>query len=365
MIETQTPWSLTELWNGLLTESRPSKPRSYIYASELGQSFLDRLLKMREVTVTNPFEPRTLRVFDCGNIFEIEVMERIFKLLGIFISSQERMVIKTDGLLDVVGKHDPRVGGKINYDEAMERINDPNTSDWMKPRAKAMLEALMIKYPDGLQELITEIKSVNSRSFWAHKNQDEVTGFFKGYPHHKLQLHTYVKHTGIPGRLFYISKDDLTLMETPVQIGDKELEKLWIADVTKMTELYNESQFRPLLQKNENGTVTIADWLREYQEPNILWNEEKQEFEKNWKASWSSYLTLVTGMKDSDEWEASMADELKQANIIPCAVCEKEYTRSTLQKNDGVCGRCVKKEEKDKLEKAELDKDKLDKESKI
>jgi hypothetical protein len=198
-----------------------------------------------------------------------------------------------------------------------------------------------------METIITEIKSVNSQAFWSHKNQDEETGYFKGYPHHKLQLHTYVKKLGIPGRLFYISKDDLSLMETPVEINNKDLEILWVEDVKKMTEIYTESHFRPLLQKDKGGNLTIADWLREYQEPNIIWNENKQEFEKNWKVLHSGYLTLITGFADEDVWDLTVQEELKKANVIPCKNCGKEYTRATLNKNDGICGRCVKQREKE------------------
>lgn len=340
-------WSVQSLWNDLITEQREDKPRNYIYASELGYSKVDRILRMRGIKKTNPFTSRTLRVFDCGNIFEIEVMERMFRLLGLFVSTQTRHVVKTPGKLDVVGKNDPRIGGKINYEAAMERINSPDTSEWMKKRAKAVLDKLMAQFPDGLEEVISEIKSVNSQAFWSHKNKDEDTGFFKGYPHHKLQLHTYIKALGIPGVLFYISKDDLTLMETRIEVGDKEIEKAWQKDVAEMTEIYNRSQHEPLLKKLKSGRVTIADWLRPYQEKDIIWNENKQEYEKNWKVLYSGHLTLVTGYEGQDDWEKSVFLELKKANIIPCKQCKKDYTRSTLNKNDGICGRCIKKNQKD------------------
>lgn len=359
--------SLQKTWNELLTEERLNTPRNYIYASDLGRSFIDRLLQMRGIKPTNPFTSRLLRVFDVGNIFEIEIMERMFRLLGIFISSQNRIVIENKGLLTVVGRHDPRIGGKIDKEKALSLINeiqkdkdgnvlyDTNVFDndyyplfkynkYFRKRAIALLNKLVKEYPNGVEEMITEIKTVNSKAFWSDKNKSDITSFFKGYDHHKLQLHTYVKGLKLPGRLFYISKDDLTLMETNVDENDKELERLWLKDVATMTEIYREAQFRPILKKLKNGKITIADWLRKYEEPGIIWNEDKQEYDKNWKATYSNYLTLITGFKDSDEWEKTIAGDLKKANIAKCKNCGKEYTRATLNKNNGICGRCAKKE---------------------
>lgn len=361
--------SLQKTWNDTNPADRLVSPRSYIYASDLGRGLVDRLLTMRGITPTNKFTSRLLRVFDVGNMFEAE-MKRMFELWGIFISSQNRIVVETPGLLTVVGRHDPLIGGEIKYEEAKARINevqrdengdvmyDPNVWDndyyplfkydkYIRERALALLDKLVELYPNGVEKMITEIKTVNSQAFWADKNKHELTDFFKGYDHHRLQLHTYVKGLNIPGRLLYMSKDDQTLMESQVDMNDKKLEKLWLADVAAMTKLYNEAQMKPLLKKDKNGRITIADWLRPYQEQNIVWNEDKKEFEKNWKATYTNYLTLITGFKDKDEWESSIFLELKKANIIPCKICEKEYTRATLNKYDGMCGRCLKKKEKE------------------
>src|SRR5574343_412481 len=111
-------WSIQKIWNEMLVSERELKPRNYIYASEIGQPYLDRYLKMKGVKPTNAFEPRFLRIFYCGHIFEEEVVERIFKILGIFIISQVRVVYKERGLLPVVGRHDPKVGGKINIEQS-------------------------------------------------------------------------------------------------------------------------------------------------------------------------------------------------------------------------------------------------------
>lgn len=327
-------WTISELWNDLLTTQREIKPRDYIYASEIGQPFLDRYLKMKGTPYSNPFDPRTLRVFDCGHIFEEEVMVRIFKLLGIFISSQKRLVYQEEGLLPVVGKHDPKIGGIINIEQSDKEINrkDEETgeyhySDWIRSRAIALRESLIQKYPNGMRILTSEIKSVNSNAFWSHKNQDPITGFFKGYDHHKLQLFNYLmSENEEEGRIFYISKDDLTLMEAPVYRNDDSLYKLWRQDVAIMTDLYNKG---------------VEPEAEEY----IFYNPDKQKYEINWAILRSNYFTYITGWKDKKEWENYMRKVIAEKNRAQCPGCEKEFSLSTLEKYGGYCKRCFDKNE--------------------
>lgn len=342
-------WSIQKLWNELVTEERVIEPKDYIRGSDIGKPLLERYLKMRGIQYTNPFESRILRVFDCGNIFEQEVMVRMFELLGLLVTTQDEVVNELPGMLRVVGHHDPMVGGKIDVESAMEKINSPNISDWMRLRATALLKKMVETYPDGLNEIITEIKTVNSRAFWAHKNVDPETGFFKGYHHHKLQLFNYLKARNHPeGRLFYISKDDLTLMETSVFLTDKNLEEEWLADIKSMTDMWNRGKE---MDKSGQGELVydsglqryvIAPWLQEYMPESIVFNEDKGEWELNWEVGRSNYLTLLTGYANTDEWESATWSELKKKNMSPCKGCEKEFTLKTLNKKDGYCAKCAK-----------------------
>ncbi len=317
-------WKISELWNELLTTERTLKPRDYIYASEIGQPFLDRYLKMKGIPYSNPFESRVLRVFDCGKIFEIDVVERIFKLLGILIESQGSIKVKYKDYLTVSGKHDPKVGGKIDVQKSDEALADPLVSDWMRDRVLKMRESLLKQYPNGLRVLTTEIKSVNSRAFWSHKNIDELTGFFKGYDHHKLQLFTYLIGQNQPeGRLFYISKDDLTLMETTVLRDDKQLLKTWEDDVSQMTHFYKNNIEPP-------------------KEPDFVFNTTKGEYEFNWLIKRSNYFSHITKFKTVSDWEFSLKNKLKELNSSKCKKCDKSFLSKTLNKNNGFCGKCIK-----------------------
>lgn len=328
MDKTTATWSIQDLWNDLVTEDYPIKPRDYIRASEIGKPFFERYLTMKGVQPTNPFQSRVKRIFDVGLVFEIEVVERIFNLLGILQDSQQEVTLQHPKYLNVTGHYDHRVGGKIDLEKANQAINDPMTSSWMKRRAGKLLTQLLEKYPDGLDTYVAEIKTVNSMAFWAHKNQDPKTGFFKGYDHHKLQLFTYLMATGEKeGRLFYISKDDMTLMETPIFADDKELKEKWDTDIAEMTRLYR-------------GNI-------EPEKPqDIVFNEEKKVWELNWQVSRSTYFTLMTGKKTVEDWENSLRDELKKKNTAQCKGCGKDFQLVTLNKNDGRCAKCAKKEVK-------------------
>lgn len=318
-------WKISDIWNNLTVKENTAKPRDYIRASEIGKPFLDRYLAMKGVQSTNPFEARILRVFDTGYVFEVDVVEKMFKLLGLLQDAQKEVVVMLPGSLKVVGHFDHKIGGPIDVEKAKKEIYDPNTSPWMRRRALQLLDSLVATYPNGLKTLIADVKTVNSMAFWAHKNQDPQTGFFKGYDHHKLQLLTYlIAEKEAEGRLFYISKDDLTLMEAPVSANDITLRQIWQEDIYAMTKYYNNNQEPP-------------------KEDDIIFNERKNVWEFNWAVMRSPYFSLITGKKTVDEWQMALKEELKTKNSAECKVCHKVFQLMTLNKNDGVCARCFKK----------------------
>lgn len=319
-------WRISDIWNNLVIEDYPVKPRDYIRASEIGKPFLDRYLAMKGVPHSNPFPPRIKRVFDAGFIFEVDVVERLFKLIGILQDSQKEVILELPGMLKIIGHFDHKVGGKINFEQAQKEIGDPHTSQWMKERALKLLEVMIDHYPNGMKTLIADIKTVNSRSFWYAGNQDPETGFFKGYDHHKLQLYTYLLAENEPeGRLFYISKDDLTLMESPVSLNNQILKEIWEKDIAQMTHYYKNNIEPP-------------------KEDDLVFSDRKQMWEYNWTIMRSSYFTHITGFDNVDDWQNSLRDELKNKNTVPCILCQKPFSLLTLNKNKGYCARCAKKE---------------------
>jgi len=316
-------FSIQGLWNDLITEDRPMAPRDYIRGSDIGKPYLDRYLAMKGVPYSNPFQSRIKRIFDCGLIFE-EAIERIFRILGLLIDSQAEVAVEMPGMLKVVGHYDQRVGGKIDVDKSRKALEDENVPEWLKNRASKLLEKLSQENPDGFQTLITEIKTVNSMAFWAHKNVNPETGMFKGYDHHKLQLLTYLLATGEEqGRIFYISKDDLTLMELGVMKDSPDLIEKWEEDVATMTKYYRENIEPP-------------------KEDDIIWDEHKKVFVTNWMIERSNYFTHITGFDSVEKWQDSLKAELKAKNTTQCKACKKDFTLQTLNKNKGYCLKCFK-----------------------
>lgn len=341
-------WNIQDTWNETVTPDRPPKKRDYIRASDLGKPFLDRWLDMKAVPPSNAYPPRVKRIFDAGNIFE-EVVERVFRLSGILVDAQATIRVEEPGMLPVIGHYDHKVGGKVQIEKVRKfsdkqllqqildavKTVDPDVadyiqfiwpSDWILDRTLKIAEQLATMYPDGMKTLIAEVKSVNSMSFWAHKNQDPTTGFFKGYDNHKLQLYTYLMGTGEEeGRRFYVSKDDLTLMESPLHLSSVITKDLWLEDVSKMTEYYKLDKEPP-------------------REDDIVWDDEKQMYVLNWQIQRSKFFSRITGFATEEGWAMSLKSELKQKNTKACKGCGKEFMLATLNKNDGYCGRCSKGE---------------------
>ena len=277
-------WSISDIWNTKVSiQQRPAKKRDYINASDMGGAYLDRYLKMAGTEPSNAYDERVLRIFNAGNIFEWIIL-KVFREAGILQSSQDWLEVPaTKEHLKVIGRPDAIVGGLPSWDTARENIMKEDFPDWLKEMSVKFIAELEKKYPKGLRPVIAEIKSVNSMAFWAHKNRDE-SGVFKGYPHHKLQLLTYLlAHPEIKqGKLFYISKDDLCLQETDVNITE-DLLKIWNEDVKQMTKYYLTKTKPP-------------------KEEDVVFNEQKGKWEENWKMGRSNYLTLITGLK-KEVWE--------------------------------------------------------------
>ena len=323
-------WKLQDVWNEALPPERIQKPRDYIRASEIGRPFLDRWYAMKGVQPSNPFDSRVLRIFDVGNIFEKFLIELMFRSMGLVKSTQSEVKVEIDGFLPVIGHHDPKMGGKIDVAQSEEMIEKMFTlfpedpPEWWANRMRAVRDMLLEKHPRGLNEVITEIKTINSRSFWSHRNVDPVTGFFAGYHHHKLQLYTYLLGTGMnEGKLIYLSKDDMVLADFNIFVPNKALDNDWREDIGTMTEYYKSGKQPP-------------------RQPDIVFNDEKGVYEFNWQVGRSNYLTKITGFETKDAWEKSLLAELKRKNRAKCKKCNKEFTLGTLNKNKGYCGRCAK-----------------------
>jgi hypothetical protein len=283
---------IQEHWNKVVREERPPKYRNYIRSSEIGMSFADRYQSMLGTPITNPFNERTLRIFDAGKVIEFIVV-RSLAMAGILKSTQDWLELsETEDHLKVVGKLDALVGGFSGWDDVQASI-DKNLKEFgaglddglLEGKATSILEGLKEMYPHGLPEpMLVEVKSINSMAFWKKGNRDEF-GNFKGYNHNKLQLYAYLEMSGIQqGILLYVSKDDFTVAEIVVSRKDDELREKFYTDITRMTSYF---------KNNELPTL----------EPELVFNESRGIFEVNWNVSRSLYLSVLYGYQTPEDFE--------------------------------------------------------------
>ena len=303
-------WSIQGIWNDNLnlTKRREPKVRDYISPSDLGKNYWERYQKMMGVPEERQFEDRVLRIFSAGDEFH-NLLKNVFKACGIFINSQDdsgwSIIEPTKNHLKMLGKYDVLAGGKPNHDKAKQLCEQMEFSDFVKERTLLMVEKLIEKYPNGLPELIYEVKSINSMAF-LHKK-----GYLQeAYPWHTLQCYAYIKANNIQeGRVLYISKDDLITAEFPVFLNDKKLVEKYDKDMTEMSEFIRKKQEPP---KPDNVVFNKRGKIR-FQK-----NKEKYVitgcYEKNWEIERSMWPKRLTGFKNLEDWVGSIKGEIKDKN---------------------------------------------------
>ena len=271
-------WSFSQIWNQSLEnrEERTLSPREKIWASELGGSFIDRYLKMRADPPTNPPNPRSLRKFEAGNMMEW-LVGIVLKRAGILKENQKWLMYQYPDLLPVSGKFDYSAGGKPDWSKAAESVKVLELPQFFSRATDAIIEHFSKNYPDGLKEVILEIKSCSS--FMMEKYEKCGASL-----NHKLQLFHYLKATEQDeGHLVYISKDDLRMLEFYVG-NPSQIEDVYKQDISDMT-AYLKMEFEP---KKEDV---------------ILFDKEDFSFSGNWKVAYSNYLTKLYGYKNQMEYE--------------------------------------------------------------
>lgn len=309
--------TIQEVWNASVSLSKKPeeiKVRDYISPSDLGKPFIDRYYKMKGEPYSNDYDERVLRIFDAGRLFEWVVL-RSLAMAGVLKSRGSRVkknyvtVPERKGCLRVWGYYDGLMGGIANWDEARGRIQR-----WLEEFKLELddevIERYSMKLIKGLEEkfgnkeipeTIIEVKSVNSMAFWGAKNRDG-NGNFLGYEHHDLQTYAYLIGTGSEkptpteaGRIFYISKDDLTLQENGIFLNDAKIEKRFWEDIEKMSYYYQNNIVPP-------------------KEPEIVFDDRKGVFTTNWQVGRSVYLTKIYGYKDQEAFETKNHQKILDIN---------------------------------------------------
>lgn len=272
-------WSFAQIWNESLEqrEERKLEPRQHIWASELGGPFIDRWYKMKGVEPSNPFDPRSLRKFEAGRVFEW-LVEMVLARAGILKSANEWVEYQVPGGCRITGKLDHLAGGFPDWEKAKTELSHNELPPFILKAAGAVIEYFQKKYPKGLKDIILEVKSVGSNKFHRYET------FKVADIGHSLQLFHYLKAKNMPeGHMVYISKDDLCLAEIGV-LNPSPIGKLYEEDARKMKEYLGSKTPPP----KENP---------------IYFDEVEGKFVANWKIGYSQYLTMLYGYKNQKEFE--------------------------------------------------------------
>jgi len=256
-------FDLRQVWNDTIekADDRPLVERDYVYASEIGGAMIDRYLKMKAVPTTNPPNSRSYRKFMAGDIWEWIVMTVLVRA-GIKFRTQDKVSLQLDGC--------PRISGRIDFiilggtDFSKVEI-DENMPPFMQKLSQAIIKNFEGK---TFGERIIEIKSVGSFVFEQIEKMDNPK------THHIYQAGVYSKATGIPADVIYVCRDDVRILQYSL---DSILDEI-IAEV--------ETDLKTLKTYLDTNTEPPKEQL-------ILWDEMTQKFSKNWKVSYSSYLTML------------------------------------------------------------------------
>lgn len=275
-------WSFYQIWNESLEENGGQKilqPRDRIWATEVGGAFVDRYLKMTGIQPTNPPNPRSLRKFEAGRIWE-HIVGYVLKRAGILIDSQEWVRYQYERLLPVTGKLDFIAGGNPDYDKAVTLLQ--REFNWLpafiSKATQKIVQKLKAEYPDGLEKVILEIKSCSSFMFEVYEKNNTAS------PNHKYQNFHYLKAKNFhEGHIVYISKDDARLLEIGV-FNPSIIETGYKKDIEDMTNYLNTNTQPPL-------------------EKYIVFDKEFKRFSANWKVAYSQYLTYLYNIKNQKEFD--------------------------------------------------------------
>lgn len=300
-------WQLSEAWNSALVDQteRELQPRSNLWASELGKAPVDIWLKMKGEKPTNLPNDRSKRKFEAGNVFEW-IVKLILLRAGILQSTQKWVSYQYPGLLEVTGRIDFVAGGKPNYEMAKAELTGLMLPDVFMRAGIAIISHLVNKFPDGLEEMPIEVKSVSSFMFEAMKDNRTSLKI------HKLQLYHYMKSLNYKhGLLVYICRDDLRMAEYLIT---DEAEPDYKESIEIITDYYNRDEQPPLEQP-------------------IVWDPDLKRFAKNFNVAYSMYLTKLYGFKTQADFDDKYTRVVEGFNRVMTRIKDgKEMTKNNEEK---------------------------------
>jgi len=254
-------WNLKDLLGELMGASaeREPAPRAEIWASDLGKPYVDRWLQMKGVPYSNPPSGQELVTFFLGKQIESGIGEMLTRC-GLAFHSQERVAQQPEGCLPVVGRPDlvVPVGAWDQMLAAVEQELPQSARPATRQTLLALLRRWQARCPEGMTPLIFEVKSLNSLAFKYHRGNG---GLSNAYPHHRLQLYTYLRGLKLAeGHLLYIARDTGWIEEVVIR-PNEELEAEWLRDIETISRYYREDERPPLEPREVDGK---ANWRVTY-----------------------------------------------------------------------------------------------------
>jgi hypothetical protein len=268
----ESAWGVTPIWNAAVVdrEERPLEKREHLWASEIGNPAIDTYLKMHATPYSNPANDRAKRKFEAGNVFEW-IVSLMLKRAGILRTAQQRFEHQYEGLLKVTGKGDFVAGGKVDVaaaEEFIQFLKDAEMPDVFTRCFDRVMHYLAETYPNGIDEMPLEIKSVSSFAM------DKLEVQRIPIKRHRQQLFHYLKAGNFKkGLIIYLCRDDLRMIEFSV-MNPSTVEDDYKSAITVISEFYNAGKQPP-------------------KEKLIIFDDEYGKFTKNLGVEWSPYLTML------------------------------------------------------------------------
>lgn len=268
-------WEFATVWNQSLLTRPEFEPRyrNHIWASEIGNPFIDRYLKMTGVAPSNGPNARSKRKFEAADIFEW-LVGFVLKQAGIWIETGEKVEHQYPGLLRVVGKLDHLAGGKPDWARARRQVSAVGLPRVIERASYAIIDRLSQVYGDDLlRTIVLEVKSLSTFMF------DRYEATKKADARHEAQIFHYLKAKGMEeGHIAYICRDDCRIVELGV-FNPSDAERGYKLDIERMT-------------------FFITEGVQPDKEQELLFDDTRFRFSTNWGVEYSAYLTFLYGYKE-------------------------------------------------------------------
>jgi hypothetical protein len=221
------------------------------------------------------------------------MIEDFFKLVlfqvGLLRANEERVMSNFDKGLQVSGRLDVLFGGKFDIQNISEILNRLTFLSFIGILSRAILEFAERNKKTIYDISGLEIKSVSDYMY------NKIYARGSAEPHHLLQCFHYAYWKQMPFQLVYFDKNNGRIIEFWVLPNDKELYKLYCADILQMSEYYTAKTLPPKekLIKFETGR-----------------------FSENWNVLYSKYLTHSYGFNTKEEYKNHVLPKIGRWNRV-------------------------------------------------